>query len=167
MKQLKPTTIHILKGLLPYTQENVLLSFKPSSFFNELESISRKQGSHAQRIKASTYRQSYYRAIKKGLININQQGQPSITELGEAQLSIYEPKQLPGAVLLVIFDIEEREKAKRHELRLLLRMLKFRLIQRSVWSSQYDSREILAKEIQRLGLDDSVVVYEARDIRKL
>lgn len=130
------------------------LAFKPASFFYELEKKSRT--------KERTLRSAYYRAIKKGLLVIDDTGIPRLTAKGRHKIKPYKPARLAkDACLLVVFDILETERAKRNHLRALLRELSFKKVQQSVWMSRYDHREYLTMELQEYGLEDNVVVYEA------
>lgn len=153
--------IYILKGLLvPYSDANIKLSFKPNLFFNDLERISNN--------KKQTIRNAYYKAIKHGLIEIGSDEVPRLTDKGRRKIKPYKPKYLgKAAKLIVIFDIPETEGYKRRHLRLLLRELSFEQIQKSVWGSSYDHRKYLKAEILEYGLDSYVEVYESRKINIL
>ncbi|MGH9857405.1 MAG: hypothetical protein ACRD4B_06130, partial [Acidobacteriota bacterium] len=52
------------------------------------------------------------------------------------------------------------ERVKRRHLRTLLRELKFKKIQQSVWVSEYDTQEFIKSEIKAFGLEQYVHVYE-------
>lgn len=150
-------TKFVLEALLPYTKANLLLSFKPSLFFHELE---RKSGR-----KKRTLETAYYRLIRKGLIELDDNGTPHLTEKGRRKAKLYQPQRLGfGAHLIVIFDIPEEERRKRRHLRLLLQELSFRKVQQSVWETEYDYREYLRSEIAEMNLQEYVRVYEAAQI---
>ena len=163
MKKLRPSTAYLLKSLIPYTSANQKLAFKPSSFFKELERLDRLHQPNSPK-RAGYYKQQYYRTKNRGYFSINDDGLPELTELGKTQLTLYEPEKIPNALLLVAFDVEEKRRANRDEFRRLLKMLKFKQVQKSVWVSRYESRELLKSETKRLNLDESVVIYEALDI---
>jgi DNA-binding transcriptional regulator PaaX len=157
------TTRYVLLGLLPYTDTNSKLSYKPNIFFNELEKLSKaRAGRH---ISSSTIRTTYYRAQKQNYISIDESGSPHITSVGHRRLTPYVPKKLKGAKLLVTFDIPENQRYKRSQLRLVLVELNFHQIQQSVWISDYDGTEILKQEIDFLNIENDVVIYEAREIK--
>ena len=123
------TTGYVLRGLIPYTDANLKLSYKPNAFFNELEKISRaKTGRH---ITSSTIRTTYYRAKKQNYIVIDNSGSPRLTSLGQRRLTPFLPKKLKGAKLLVTFDIPENQRHKRSQLRLVLIALKFHQLQQN------------------------------------
>lgn len=144
---------HLLLGLVPYSRENLALAFRPSTFFSELEKLSGR--SHP------SIRTAYYRAQKRGLIEIDQAGIPRLTDKGRTKVKPYSAKTLPkGAKLMVIFDIPENERAKRRHLRLLLKELSFAQVQKSVWVSPFDHRELLASDIQENDLSKYVSLYE-------
>jgi len=153
---------HVLMGLIPYTRENIDLTFKPHHFFNELERIDQQKSSVSH--KKESLRIAYYRAKQKGLIQIGPDGWPCLTEEGKDKLARFSPKKLKGAKLVVIFDIKEIYRSSRDEFRRLLIELRFTQVQRSVWISNYDSRQILAVEISRMSLGKDVIAYEAREI---
>lgn len=141
---------------MPYTRANVKLTFKPSAFFDDLEKLSK--------MKRRTLQASYYRAIRQGLVTI-ESGQPHISEEGLRLLRPFKPLKLTQSKLMVIFDIAERDRFKRQQLRLLLRELRFTQVQRSVWQSSFDSRDHLLEAIQQLGLSDEVLIYEVSPIK--
>ncbi|PID32715.1 hypothetical protein CR956_00995 [Candidatus Saccharibacteria bacterium] len=149
---------YVLESLIPYTRANLNLAFKPNSFFDDLERIDKGRYSR------SSMRNAYYRALREGLIEKNDDGSIRLTEKGESSLKPYEPESLNGSHILVVFDIPEGERYKRRMFRLLLRELKFRMIQQSVWLTDYECRNILAAEIDRLKLDDYVQIYEAVEL---
>lgn len=146
--------VYILKGLaLSLSEANVKLSFKPGLFFDDLEKVSTK--------KRLSLKNSYYKAIKNNLIELDVQGFPRLTNKGRKKLQLYEPKKLSNsAQLMVVFDIPEDERYKRRHLRTLLRELSFNKVQQSVWVSDYDCKDYLAAEIKNYHLQKYVVIYE-------
>ncbi len=164
-----PAGWYVLKGIMvPYSEANLALAFKPHTFFNELEKIERKQKWLKERrsTNAAVFKNHYYRYIKKGLIEIGPQGFPVLTERGIAQLKKYEPKKLRSdAVVMVIFDIPELSRLKRSRLRTVLRQFRFTQVQKSVWQSKYDVAKYVSLEIQQQKLDGMVKIFEAAEIR--
>jgi DNA-binding transcriptional regulator PaaX len=157
MRRPSEATKYLLKAFIPYTEANLLLSFKPSLFFNELE----KKSGHKRRSLES----AYYRSIRKGLITLDEKNIPRLTERGRAKAKLYKPTRLKfGANLIVIFDIPEEERQKRRRLRLILQELSFRKVQQSVWETEYDYREYLRVEIDKMNLQEYVRVYEAAQV---
>ncbi len=155
----KSATHYILASLVPYTEANLKLSFKPHAFFDDLERLDRYAD-----YKRSSLEVSYHRAVKKGLIDTSGR-HPSLTEGGERKLEKYQPKVLgEGARLLLIFDIPEDERVKRNRLRALLRELKFTYVQQSVWATKYDVLDYLRDEITANGLQAYVKLYESSPI---
>jgi len=154
MKKISPVTKYILESMIPYTDANLRLAFKPRSFFYEL--------SKKNKIKEKTVQSAYYRAIRQGLLEMDGRNFPRLTEKGRARVQLFQPSTLPsGARLLVIFDIPESERHKRDHLRTLLRELAFEKIQQSVWATKYDHRDYLAAEIKEYGLLHCVEIFEA------
>ena len=145
---------YIISGLMPYTDANLKLVFMPSKFFNDLEKISNR--------KSKTIRNSYYKAIKRGLIELDSEGIPRLTERGFQKAKVYKPTLLDKkACLMVTFDIPESERWKRRRFRAVLREFRFTQAQKSVWVSNYDYKSLLLAEIKEIGLEDYVEVYEA------
>ncbi len=158
MKKLSPATKYMLEALLPYTDANLKLVFKPSAFFYELS----KRDNH----KNGAYKSAFYRAIKQGLVVMDDCGVPRLTEKARRGVELYKPTKLgKGADLVVIFDIAESDRGKRDHLRALLRELSFVKVQQSVWTSQYDHRALLRAEIAEHNLQDNVIIYEAVQLK--
>lgn len=154
----RSTTHYILSSLVPYTEANLKLAFKPTAFFADLEKIDKYQASR------NALCSSYYRAIKDDLVKVAD-GVPRLTDKGLAQLKRYEPTRLQGAAsILVIFDIPEHERYLRQKLRVVLRELHFTQVQKSVWQTEYDVLDYLVPELQRQHLHEYVQVYESAQI---
>jgi DNA-binding transcriptional regulator PaaX len=158
-KKYHSPTHYILSGLIPYTEANLKLAFAPNAFFNDLEKL--------DTIKANkkALKSAYYRAIKKGLVKIDDSGIPRLTEKGLRKTKTFKPKKLKGAKLMIIFDIPEEERPKRQRLRALLRELAFRQVQKSVWVSDFDHREYIRAEINEAQLQGCVELFESRTIK--
>lgn len=150
---------YILEGLVPYTRTNLLLVYKPNRFFDELDKKSFRS--------RQTWRNAYWKAQKDGLIEFDDEGRPTLTQKGQQKLKPYKPVKFKnGAELMVIFDIPEDERRKRHHLRLLLRELKFKQVQKSVWVSSLDGRAYIRSEVEQYGLDDYVELFEVHRLKK-
>jgi|SRR3989344_9077025 len=149
----KSALVFVLKGLVPYSRENMMLAFKPNLFFNELEKISR--------YKRQTLETAARRAQEKGLIEISRQQQLRLTNLGRRRVRPYIATKLKGnGKLMVIFDIPEEKAIDRQRLRRLLRKWQFIQVQKSVWLTAYDFREALQEAVDELGLSGCVELYE-------
>lgn len=149
--------VYVLWSMVPYSEPNLKLAFLPHMYFADLERISNK--------KKQTLKNAYYKAQKQGLIEMNSQNIPRLTEKGQKRIKPYKPEYLSKeAGLIVMFDIPEKERWKRDRLRTLLRELSFEQVQKSVWVSEFDHREYLKAEIKQIGLADFVAVYEARKL---
>jgi len=155
IKKKEDSTIkYVLKALVPYTEANLKLSFHPNAFFDELDRISAR--------KRSATRSAYYYSLRKKLIEFDDQGLPRLTEKGRRKIRTYKPKKLgKNAKILVIFDIPEKNRWKRDRLRSMLSGLEFERVQRSVWQSNLDTRKYIRTELQELGLEHNVKIYEA------
>lgn len=153
------TLQYVLSSLVPFTEANINLAFRPHAFFNELERISKRNATR------SSIRATYYRAIKNQLIELDASGIPRLTTSGEKRLRLFRPKVLDkGAKLLLIFDIPEIYKKKRDRLRSILREYKFEQIQKSVWQTEYDILAYLKEEIYQSELEGYVVIYESSQV---
>ena len=155
-RKYKSTTHYILSALIPYTEVNLKLSFKPSLFFNDLEKLGQLKAVR------KSLQSSYYKAIKNGLIVLDESGVPRLTDKGLRKTKPFTAKKMKQARLMIVFDIPESERRKRDRLRLLLRELSFKQIQKSVWMSEYDHREYIQAEIQDFGLEDYVQLFESQ-----
>lgn len=154
-KKLPESTLqYLLLALVPYSRPNLKLVFKPSLFFQDLDKI--------EKIKMANAKNAYYRAIRIGLIEIDESGIPRLTSKGRLKVQPFIAEKLSkNANLMIIFDIPEEESWKRRYLRLLLKELRFRQVQKSVWLSEYDHRELLVAEVEQNCLQDYVKMYEA------
>lgn len=116
-------------------------------------------------ITTEAVRASFRRLIKQGLVTVGSDNIPRLTKKGLHCTKPFRAKTLPGSYLMVIFDIAEKDRAKRSHLRLLLKELSFQQVQKSVWISSQDHREYIQVEIDALNLKESVLLYEARQLR--
>ena len=144
---------HILLGLIPYTRENMQLSFKPGMFFSELEKISGYQ--------QDTLVNAMWRAQQRGYVKrVNKI--PKLTTAGKRVVTPFKPKKLgKDAWLMVIFDIPEDQAAKRRRFRYTLESWEFLQVQKSVWMSQLDYFDLLVETVVELDIQDCVKVFES------
>jgi len=155
----KSVTTELLLALIPYTRQNLMLTFHPNAFFNELERI----GNYSHK----SIKQAYYRAKRNRLIRV-EAGQVVLSEAAKQRIAPYIAKKLIGNVqLMVIFDIPEEKAYIRRNLRTLLVELKFRQIQRSVWVTDMDYRQILKDFISEYHAKDWIKIYEAAPLDTL
>lgn len=151
----RSTLGYVLEALLPYSEANIRLIYKPHQFFTELEKISE--------YKSRSLQNAFYSLKKRGLIEFND-GQPRLTPKGYQHLLLFKPKEIPGAHLMIVFDIPEKQRNKRYQLRNLIRELKFKQVQKSVWVTKYECREYLNAEVKQLNVGQYVKIFEAREI---
>lgn len=144
--------IFVLKGLIPYSKENMLLAFKPNAFFNELEKISE--------YKRWTLEKAYYEARRQKLI-VSDANVVSLTEAGKKIIKPYIAQRLAkDARLMVIFDIPEDQAVIRAKFRRILKLWNFRQVQKSVWITSYDHKDSIKEVVAELGLENFVELYE-------
>lgn len=143
---------YFLVALIPYTEENFDLAFHPNKFFNELERISG--------YKKHAFETAQWRAHKYGLI----EKEGDLIKLTQKGLKIVQPfvakKLNKNAKLMIIFDVPEGMSSARRRLRLLLRDWDFKQVQKSVWVSSYDYKNLLIKAIEELELAPYVELHE-------
>ncbi len=157
MSRKKYSTLeYVLISLIPYSRPNMLLSFKPHEYFNELERISRA--------KRSTLQSTLARAQNKGLVQ-RHKGVPRLTAEGKIRVRPYTAQILnKDVVLMVIFDIPEEIKYRRRQFRRLLRQLDFNQTQKSVWTTRFDYRKEVIEAAKILGIREYVQIFESARI---
>lgn len=154
--QKKSALSFILLGLIPYSRQNLILSFSPTKFFNQLENTS---GYKQPSLKAA-----YKRGQKRGLI-VTTDKNTRLTTQGLRQIQPFIAKKLSKQIaLMVIFDIPEQNSSARTKFRRLLKHWQFEQVQKSVWSTEYDYREPLLEVIAELKLEECVQLYESARI---
>ena len=149
-------TTYLLLALIPYTEPNLKLAFKPNLFFNDLENLTEHS--------PQNLRLAYARATKNGWIQFdNDKVKLSL----EARQSIqpFIARKLSGAKLMVIFDIPEDYSHLRHKFRAILKHLEFNQVQQSVWMTDRDYKDILVETVNKLGLNECVELYESVRIK--
>ena len=145
--------IFILKAFIPYSRENLMLSFSPNKFFNELDKTSDYQ--------KSTLRHAYWQAKKQGFI-AESNGLVKLTAKGQREIRPFVAKQLgKNAKLMVIFDIPEERAVARRKLRDTLKLWDFSQIQKSVWMSDLDYSDLLKELTSELNITACVEIYAA------
>jgi DNA-binding transcriptional regulator PaaX len=143
---------NLLIALVPYTKQNLLLTFKPKTFFYELEKSSgynRKALNEAMR-----------RGCKSGYIAKEGKDYLEITELGMEIVQPFVASQLEKSKLMVIFDVPEECAAARRQLRRTLQQWGFEQIQKSVWMTDRDHVGSVKRIIDELDLENDVQLYE-------
>jgi DNA-binding transcriptional regulator PaaX len=151
----QPATTQILLALIPYSKRNLQLTFHPSKFFDELEKTSG--------LKRLTLQQSYARLKQRGLITDTRT--PKLTAKGKEQVQPYVAEKLDdGKQLMVIFDIPEDFGEHRRQLRNLLRHLGFTQVQRSVWVSSHDHKQVVKEAVADLKVNGWVELFETKKL---
>lgn len=149
----KSAMFYLLKGLIPYSRENLQLSFHPHKFFNELE---RNSG-----YKHKSFLNVVTKAERRGYIK-REAGLIKLTAAGKQKAQPFVPSKLKGdSKLMIIFDIPEDVAGLRQKLRLLLREWRFTQAQKSVWISDLDYRKELVEATKHLQLEKYVQIYES------
>lgn len=155
-KKPKSALVFVLKGLIPYTQENLMLAFKPNIFFNELEKISR--------YKRWTLEKAYYEAERQKLFQ-RQANIISLTESGRRIVRPFIAERLSNkAKLMVVFDIPEDMAVKRAKFRRIIKQWNFNQVQKSVWITSYDHKDSVKDLLAEMGLKDFVELYECSPV---
>lgn len=145
-------SMRVLLALVPYTRQNLQLTYHPTAFFDELE----RQTDYSRR----TLQQAMATLRKRQLVSAERV--PQLTAAGQLHVQPYVAQRLAnGAQLLVIFDVPEDFSAQRRQLRRTLQRLGFTQVQRSVWMSSDDHVSFVKDIIRDLRLEGWVEVYEA------
>ena len=144
--------LFVLRALIPYSRENLMLSFRPHQFFNELEKNSRYN--------QQTLKYAFWQAKHQNLVR-ETKNQPRLTKQGLEIVKPYLAKVLKGAILMVIFDVPEYKSSERRQLRAFLKSLHFKQVQKSVWVTDKDFKEAIIEVISNLRLQGCVEIYES------
>lgn len=147
----------ILLSLVPYTEQNIQLVFRPRKFFYELE----KQTG----FKEVQLKRAFSKALNEGLVREDSNGHVLLSPDGLNKIKPYTAKSLSGgASLMVIFDIPENYRGKRQIFRNFLKYLSFEPVQKSVWMTQMDFRKDIEAKIRELNIESFVLVYECSPV---
>lgn len=143
---------YILEGLLPYTDANLKLTFKPTQFYQEL---SRQTG-----MAESSLKNALVQAKKQNLI-AHTGGKFTFSKHAKMLVNRFkklEATPLKSGYMLVLFDIPQtHDKARRYLVR-ELKALRFKQIQKSVWASDHDNRDIILDIISELKIGRFVAI---------
>ena len=157
----KSSLVFILKALIPYTEANLMLAFKPSRFFYELEKISKH--------KRHTLEVAMRKAEKQKLIELKIKQDQTIvqlTKLGQRTVRPFVAEKLGGdAKLMIIFDIPEEMVLARVKLRRVLRAWRFEQVQKSVWVTSYNHVASVNELINELNIKQYVLLYECAPVK--
>ncbi|MDO8492447.1 MAG: CRISPR-associated endonuclease Cas2 [bacterium] len=80
---------------------------------------------------------------KTGKVTLSSKGQKLLVLLGEGRVRIRKQKNWDGKWRMVIFDIPEKRRGSRRQLRFLLSNIGFLRLQDSVWIYPYEAEEII------------------------
>lgn len=153
-KTSRPSVLkEVLKAFIPYSRNNLMLSYSPNKFFTELEA---KTGSSKRTISSTLSR------AKRDNLIFEQDNMIGLTWRGKIKAAYKPTIKNPNGLTLVIFDIPEEQKQDRYLLRCYLKMMNFKLIQKSVWGSEYEASNELKEVLSELNLRKFVVVFDAK-----
>lgn len=121
-----------------------------------------------QNYKEHTFRSSVYSLKKKNLIRFSSQENKQtieITETGRKKLTgllpQYEQKRIwDNKLYLVTYDISEDRKKDREFLRNQIKQLGMGMLQKSVWITPYNPKEILKEFLKDRYLSGSVIISD-------
>lgn len=124
--------------------------------------------------KRNSYFSSVSKLLKTGEIKkiINSKGQPCLELTSKGQNNFkrkfpvfsLQKKKWDGNFMIVVFDIEEKERYKRDILRSKLKELGFGQLQESVWVSPYHFEEDFQEFIEANNLQEFVYVLSAKTL---
>ena len=163
---------------------DVILSSGYGASYGKLRyELSKKQALRARKSIEREFqkraKQRYYNLIYKlkrdNLIKETVRGNKKVfalTKMGKTKLSLLKErnsKKLPGTsypkeesnkLVIVAFDIPEKEKRKREWLRACLRNLGLKMVQKSVWTGKIKIPKGLVDDLFKLKLIDFVEIFE-------
>ncbi len=101
---------------------------------------------------------------KKKYFFLTEKGKEKILELEEGiknklPKNNYEPKN-SERFSIVVFDVPENERRKRDWIRNVLKNLKFRMVQKSVWIGKVKISKELIDDLFKLKMDEYVEIFE-------
>jgi len=108
---------------------------------------------------------------KQGLIYKSKNNKWAITKKGRTKLAllqkqaIYQKKyeiQLKKELVIVIFDIPEKDRRKRNWIRKTLQELDFKILQRSVWLGRGGLPDEFIKDLRKLELKPHVHIFSIK-----
>src|SRR3989344_1706500 len=96
-----------------------------------------------------------YLTVETGKVRLTQKGEKFAALRGEGKLAPKKPRRWDHKWRILIFDIPEKRKAVRTQIRTTLRHLGFSRLQDSVWVYPYDCEDLitLLKADMRVGKD--------------
>ncbi|HEU5004541.1 MAG TPA: hypothetical protein VFT49_00455 [Candidatus Saccharimonadales bacterium] len=146
----------VLKALIPYSRQNMLLVFDSNTFFQELEKISR--------YKKRTLQNALYEAERRKLIE-KQANAWRLTIEGQKNVRPFVAERLSdGAKLMVIFDIPEDMAVTRAKFRRTLKLWQFAQVQKSVWTTSLDHKQSIKDLVNEMDLEPYVQLYECSSL---
>lgn len=153
---------HILLGIIPFTEENTNLVFRPNKFFRDLERITGNTN-------RKSLRDTLYRAKKNGYLKEIENKNLILTNKGKVKiLGLLKTKKergkWDGYWRILFFDVPEKERNKRDILRNKLKELGFRKYQLSTWICPYDHTEEIDILITEYGMKKYVHYLMAKTI---
>lgn len=154
-KTKQSVTKEVLKALIPYTEQNIKLVFKPNLFFNDLERLTRSN--------RATLANTLTRSKRVGYVEMKN-GIPTLTSLGRAKIGHIDKPELLSGWLIVSFDIPESRRRDRYELRTYLRRRGFKQVQQSLWVTKYDYAEDIKEVVAELHLGSHVMTFIAASV---
>ncbi|MFO0970815.1 MAG: hypothetical protein U0520_00480 [Candidatus Saccharimonadales bacterium] len=143
---------YVIEALIPFSDANLNLTFKPSQFFRELAEKTGKA--------ESSLKNALVKAKKDNLLVLT--GSRVHFE-NEAMILIERFKKLEATPLrsgyvLVLFDIPQSHDYQRRLLVRELKALRFKQIQKSVWASDHDNRDVLLDIVSELKIGRFVAI---------
>ncbi|MBW3569374.1 CRISPR-associated endonuclease Cas2 [Candidatus Parcubacteria bacterium] len=151
----------ILKAFIPFTEENMLLAYKPNQFFNRLEYLDRLV--ELTKANRQTVQSTISRAKRAGLLKVDEKGILQTTWRGKIKTKVRPNKKL-RKYLVIIFDVPETRRRDRNQLRAYLRANYCEMVQKSVWKTKYDIYDELLEVIGDLEIINYVSVFLADEL---
>jgi len=97
------------------------------------------------------------------LWKITKKGREKLKKLKELQkfgINFYYPKEPTNEIIIVIFDIPEKQRRQRSWLRFVLKFLDFQMLQKSVWIGKNKIPEKFISDLQERNLLPYIQIFE-------
>jgi hypothetical protein len=141
----------LLRALVPFTEENLTLTYKPAKFFANLEKAT---GSSRHSLESMVSR-----GVKQGYIK-RDGGIPILTAEGKRRIQTIKngEEMRDGNYFVVLYDIPEFLDGSRRRLAHELRVREFKQYQKSFWISEVNYSEEIIDIIAELNLGKYVTL---------
>ena len=99
---------------------------------------------------------------ERGFVTLTKKGEKRLSEIERADYKLEKPQKWDGKWRVVSFDIKEKRRHVREQLRMTLQAVGFVLLHRSVWVYPYDCEDFLSllKADYHIGVEIRYIIAE-------